>query len=83
MPNHRDYTISKAEFDTYHEFKVRANVTGSQNHTVQVMKDEHNCRCCQEWKGGRVELGDCNAILLEHPLVEESISARGGDSLQH
>jgi hypothetical protein len=52
VPNdHRDYTISKAEFDTYHEFKVRANVTGSQNHTVQVMKDEHrghratSCTC--------------------------------------
>lgn len=49
VPNHRNYTISKAEFDTYHEFKVRANVTGSTNHTVQVMKDDkwgHRATSC-------------------------------------
>ena len=39
VPNHRDYTIQKAEFELYHEFKVRGNHTGSQNQTVKVMKE--------------------------------------------
>jgi hypothetical protein len=51
VPNHRDYTIQKAEFELYHEYKVRGNHTGSQNQTVKVMKEvyrghrETSCTC--------------------------------------
>jgi hypothetical protein len=49
VPNHRDYTISKAEFDSYQEFKVRGNHTGSQNQTVKITKEVYRghrvCSC--------------------------------------
>ena len=51
VPNHRDYTIQRAEYELYEEFKVRGNHTGSQNQTVKVMKEMYmghratSCTC--------------------------------------
>ena len=49
--NHRDYTIQKAEYELYDEFKVRGNHTGSLNQTLKVMREVYkghratSCTC--------------------------------------
>jgi hypothetical protein len=51
VPNHCDYTIQKAEYELYDEFKVRGNHMVSQNQMVKVMKEVYrghwatSCTC--------------------------------------
>jgi hypothetical protein len=39
IPNHRDYSITKEEHDTYHEYAVSGNHNGLVTQTVKVSKE--------------------------------------------